>query len=81
MENKTFQELKPEIDRQLRTRLVSMPDEYSGFTLVDGFVMQSVQEKLGGLYIGGKSIPMVMVIGNATGRVYYFALKALLPNL
>jgi hypothetical protein len=43
--------------------------------------MQSIQDELGGIYIGGKSIPVVMVVGNSTGRVYQFALKALLPEV
>lgn len=50
-------------------------------TLVDGFVMQSIQSPLNGIQLGGKSIPMIMLIGNKSGRAYYFALKAILPNI
>ena len=51
-------------------------------TLVDGFINQPLQiEFTGGLVIGGPAIPMVAVVGNNSGRIYYFALKALLPDI
>lgn len=51
-------------------------------TLVDGFVNQPVSSELSGSFIiGGPTIPLVMLVGNTTGRVYYFALKALLPRI
>lgn len=80
-----FNSLKKQITEALNDRFSKQgalfSGETSGFTLVDGFVMQSIQDKLGGIYIGGKSIPMVMVVGNSSGRIYYFALKALLPDV
>ncbi|MFA5829313.1 MAG: hypothetical protein WC843_02355 [Candidatus Gracilibacteria bacterium] len=50
--------------------------------LVEGFINQPLQmEFTGGLVIGGPAIPMVAVVGNNSGRIYYFALKALLPDI
>ena len=75
-----FQTLKPQIVNALNIKFQNrdaFPGETSGFTLVDGFVMQSIQDQSGGIYIGGKSVPMVMAVGNTTGKIYYFALKAL----
>jgi len=51
-------------------------------TLVDGFINQPLQsEFIGGLVLGGPAIPMIAVVGNNSGRIYYFSLKALLPDI
>jgi len=51
-------------------------------TLVDSFVNQPIQGELSGsLSIGGPAIPMIMLLGSNTGRIYYFALKAVLPDI
>lgn len=79
-----FNSLKTQITTALNQKFQNaeaFAGENQGFTLVDGFVMQTIQEQPAGLVIGGKSVPMVMVVGNATGRVYYFALKALVPSV
>ena len=50
--------------------------------LVDGFMNQPIQkESIGGLVIDYPAIPMVAVVGNNSGRIYFFALKKLLPHL
>lgn len=50
-------------------------------TIVDGFINQPIQKELSGSFVvGGPAIPMVMLVGNTTGRIYLFALKAILPN-
>lgn len=79
-----FNSLKTQITTALNQKFQNSEafrGETQGFTLVDGFVVQTIQEQASGVVIGGKSVPMVMVVGNATGRVYYFALKALIPSL
>ena len=51
-------------------------------TLVDGFVNQPLSMELSGSFIiGGPTIPMVMIVGNNTGRIHFFAIKALLPDI
>lgn len=51
-------------------------------TLIDGFVNQPLQGEISGsITIGGPSIPMIMLIGNNSGRIYFFALKAILPDI
>jgi hypothetical protein len=79
-----FDQYKVRITNAIQQRIAqsSLPGEVSGFTLVDGFIMQAIQETLGeGLVLGGPAIPMVAIVGNATGRVYFFAFKALLPDV
>jgi hypothetical protein len=63
-----FNSLKTQITEALNKKfgtIGAFPGETSGFTLVEGFSMQSIQDELGGIYIGGKSIPVVMVVGNS----------------
>ncbi len=51
-------------------------------TLIDGFVNQPIQNELSGAFVvGGPAIPMIMLLGNNSGRIYYFALKAILPDI
>ena len=80
MEQIKFEEYKQKIIDALKLKGnlgISEP-----ITLVDGFVNQSIQKELsGGLIIGGPTIPMIMLVGSQTGRIYYFALKAILPDV
>lgn len=51
-------------------------------TLIEGFMNQPVyQEFTGGLIVGGPTVLMIGVVGDKSGRIYYFALKALLPDI
>jgi hypothetical protein len=51
-------------------------------TLIDGFVNQPIQTELSGAFVvGGPAIPMIMLLGNNSGRIYFFALKAILPEV
>jgi hypothetical protein len=83
MEQIKFQDIK---NRLLTTIQAKMPvtwvQEEGGFTLVEGFFTQPMQTELSGnLIIGGPSVPTVAIVGKNTGRMYFFALKALLPDL
>lgn len=50
-------------------------------SLANGFVISPVLSHLtDSLVVGGPQIPMVMLIGEETGRVYFFALKAIIPE-
>lgn len=53
-----------------------------GFTLLDGFFNIPFQPVLNGsINLGGPTIPAVAIVGNSTGLIHYFALKALLPDI
>ncbi|MGH3055244.1 MAG: hypothetical protein ACRDL7_09740, partial [Gaiellaceae bacterium] len=50
-------------------------------TLFHGFREQVFEYTLSDyVKAAGMSVPMVMLVGARTGRIYYFALKALLPD-
>ena len=78
-----FEENKDKIKKAIGEKLKNSPvPGEAGFTLIEGFFNQPFQKELTGSFmIGGPTLPMVALVGNTTGRVYYFALKALLPDL
>ncbi len=52
------------------------------FTLVEGLVFNDIQKDPKKLIIGGgQRIPLIAVVDNHTGRMHYFALKVLIPNI
>ena len=74
-----FDEYKQRITDAIQAKLRSVPIlGENGFTLVEGFIMQPLSNEVSGnIVIGGPTIPLVAVVGNTSGRMYYFALKAL----
>jgi len=71
-------ELQAALSKKLKEGVLTDPN---GFTLLDGFINPSISNDISGnLVLGGPTLPMVAVISNTSGQVYYFALKALLPN-
>lgn len=79
-----FSEHKEKIQEALNSRLANtaFSGEDKGFTLVDGFFNLPIQDELSGdIIIGGPTIPMISIVGNSTGRMYFFALKVLLPDI
>ncbi|MFH0988121.1 MAG: hypothetical protein V1763_01985 [Parcubacteria group bacterium] len=74
-----FEDYKSLITNAIQARLQAAPIQgENGFTLVEGFIMQPLNNEVSGnIVIGGPTIPLVAVVGNTSGRIYYFALKAL----
>ncbi len=76
-----FSDYKEEILKALNEK-VSSHGILEPTSLIDGFINQPIQKELTGAFVvGGPTIPMVAVVGNNSGKIYYFALKALLPNI
>lgn len=80
MEKIKFEEYKEKIIEALKTKSnLGIPEPV---TLIDGFVNQPIQKELSGAFVvGGPAIPMIMLLGNTSGRIYFFALKAILPDI
>lgn len=52
------------------------------YTLVEGFYNQPYSTELTDkLTISGSSIPMIAIINNETGRVAFYAVKAIIPDI
>jgi len=78
-----FEDYKEEILEALHKKLLLNPIAgEGGFDLVEGFFNTPFQDKLvHKIYLGGKTVPMVAIVGNLTGSIHFFALKQLLPRL
>lgn len=76
--NLKFSDLKWKIIEELKKRDLWI---HEPITLVDGFINQPIYDELTWSFvIWWPTIPMVMLIGNNSWRLYFFAAKALLPN-
>lgn len=76
-----FSDIKERITDEINSRSEKM-GIHETVTLFDGFVRQPYDPELSGTYvIGGPTVPMIMLIGNTTGQVYFFALKAVLQDI
>lgn len=73
-----FEEKKQEIMDAITSKSQYL-DITEPVTLIDGFLNQPIQKELPGPVV--REVPVVRVVGNNSGRVYYFALKVLLPDL
>lgn len=74
-----FEDIKPDILSALQQKAKALGEPVS---LVDGFVSSQFNNELSdSVLLGGPTIPMVMLIGKESGRLYFYALKALLNNI
>lgn len=82
MSDNTFKKHKSDIEKAINKKLADgILSDKKGFTLIEGFINMPLQDQLGGMVLGGPSIPTVAIVGNDSGLIYTFALKALLPNI
>lgn len=73
-------EEKEKIIKTLENKLAKLPCPRCNnqqFSLVDGYFSQPIQENLGGIVLGGPSIPSVVVVCNKCGFISQHALGAL----
>ena len=74
-----FSSIKDDLIKTLRNRELNIEEEV---TLINGFFNCPVQTEMTDTFIiGGSTVPMIAVYGNESGRVYWFALKVVLPDL
>ena len=74
------QEQKQKIIKALEDHGVKLPCPRCGknsFTLLDGYFNQTIQTQLGGMVIGGPSVPSVVVACNHCGYLSQHAIGAL----
>ncbi len=86
MARQTFKSLEPEIRSAIDAIIIKpdFPRDPKGYTLIEGFVHQFVQDATGSgvpIALAGQVMPVVSIIGNSTGRVFYFNVKFLLPKV
>lgn len=78
---KTFEQLKPQIieviNQRLATGKLGIPEPV---TLIDGFASQSLGQEAWAIVLWWVTIPMIMLVGTDSWRLYFFALKHLIPE-
>ncbi len=78
---KIFSEYRDEIFKSINEKMSTGKIKIQEkVTLVDGFFMQSFQDTLQGIHLGGRTVPSIMLVGES-GQIYFFALKAILPDI
>ena len=84
MKQYSFKELEPQITKALKKLdKENYFGENRALIVLDGFVTVPVQSTIGGGegIIFGRNLPMVAVIDNGNGRIWYFSLKQLVPSV
>lgn len=79
MLNKPFSELKPKIVASLNQKLQQLGIT-EPVTLVDGIFYHQFQDNFSkDLVLAGKSVPVIMLVGES-GRLYQFAIRKILTD-
>lgn len=75
----TFDDIKSDVLFALQDKAKNLGEPVS---LIEGFISGPFSTELSNsTVLGGPTIPMVMLVGDESGRLYFFALKALLNNI
>lgn len=77
-----FNDYKQKILTKLQERRIVFAGEPTGVTLMEGFSHLPITDVLNNeTVIGGTTVPAVILVGNSTGRLYFVALRHLLPEI
>lgn len=78
-----FSEMREDIQNALNKKLTQTPiSDEAGFSIIEGFMNMPIHSEVSSSIIaGGPNIPMVGIVGNSSGRIYFYALKAILPDV
>lgn len=78
MRQMDFDKVKPLIIEVLEKKNLGIGEPLS---LVDGFFIMPLHPTCENfILVGASTVPMVVLFGENTGRIYHFALKAILPD-
>lgn len=71
-----FEDVREKIILGLKSHKIDIEEPV---ILIDGFLNQPFNMELtNAIMIGGPTIPMIMLLGKESGRIYLFALKAII---
>ncbi len=78
-----FSDIRDKLQQALQQKLMATPiSNENGFSLIEGFMTLPIQTEISNnVIIGGPNIPIIGIVGNTSGRIYTFALKAILPDI
>ena len=76
-----FKDIKDRIMSELEKRM-DKTGISEKITLINGFLNEPFSKELSdALVVGGPKVPMVILVGNESGRIYLFALRELIDDL
>jgi hypothetical protein len=83
MSQKKFEDYQKKLLEAFNKKNILCPQcKKDNYALLPGFINQPIQKELmAGLVIGGQGIPLVAFICLECGRVDYYAVKILLPEI
>lgn len=74
-----FEDTREKILEALKQRRTTINEPV---TLLEGFVNEPFAKELSRSFIiGDATVPMIILLGSESGQVYFFALKAILPDI
>lgn len=77
-----FADYKQKIVTALQERRITFVGEPTGVTLMEGFSHLPITDVLSHESAAtGTTVPTVILVGNSTGRLYFVALRHLLPEI
>ncbi len=78
-----FEEIKSDLLKKINVVVIQLKlQDSQGFTLIEGFFNPLLPKEISkNIVLGGSSVPMIAVMENSYGRLHFFALKKLLPEL
>jgi hypothetical protein len=77
-----FENEKPRLLEALEANIKGTELEGKALSLIEGFLMPNVLMTITGeTVLGGPNMPMVALMENKSGKLHFFALKALRPDL
>lgn len=78
----SFDEIRDKIADLFTDERLEKANIHESVSLIDGFYVPDFRKEVNhDLIIGGPYIPLVMLVGDESGQIYFFALYALFPEL
>ena len=79
-----FDDIKDRLSKAINQKIADdkFPLKNTRFSIIEGFFNSSLSKELtGNLVLGGPTLPMIAIVDDSSGLLYFFPLKALLPDL
>ncbi len=78
-----FADIKKDLLDELNRKIIEGDLKFTEkVNIVEGFVSQPLAAQISSSFVlGGPTIPMVMVAGEKTGQIHFFALRVLMPHI
>ncbi len=78
-----FSDIQDRVQAELKKKLKDTPiPNEDGFAIIKGFMKFYLHKEISkDITTAVATLPMVAIVGNTSGRIYTYALKAILPDI